>query len=248
MRKIGLVGGLGPEATSDFYRCLQFEVHKLTGRDVIAPVTIESIDPFRVIEYCDEKRYNDLSAYLLKSINNLAAAGVRFATITAMAPHVVFPEIEGRAQVSIASMVDTSCAYCVNNGYKRVGLIGLESTMNESFLPWAFAAQKMDVVTPEFADASFISGLIHKRLRYQQITQEDKDRASEIINGMVTEKNIDALLIGGSELPSILSGIELEVPAVDALTVHAKAMATLVVEEKDMISSEPEDEKAEEEK
>ncbi|MGN0709232.1 MAG: aspartate/glutamate racemase family protein [Anaerovoracaceae bacterium] len=247
MRKIGLVGGLGPEATSDFYRCLQFEVHKLTGRDVMAPVTIESIDPFKVIGYCDEKRYNDLSALLLKSINNLAAAGVRFATITAMAPHVVFPEIEGRAQVSIASMVDTTCAYCVNNGYKKIGLIGLESTMNESFLPWAFAAQKMDIVTPDFQDAGFISGLVHKRLKYQPITDEDRDRASGIINSMVTEKNIDALLIGCSELPSILSGIELDVPAVDALTVHAKAMATLVVEESDILKEPEEEEQSEEE-
>ena len=164
MRKIGLVGGLGPESTADFYRCLQFEVRKLTGRDVMAPVAIDSIDAFRVLEYADSRRYKELSQYLMGSIADLAGADVRFATIIGITPHVVFPEIENRVPVSVASMVDTVIAHCVNNGYKKVGLFGTTSTLRENFLTWGFAAQKIEVVIPDDSDARFINDLTTNRL------------------------------------------------------------------------------------
>ena len=60
MKKVGLVGGIGPESTISYYHDIVYGVQKRVGRDFFPDMSIESIDLFKWVELCDQKRYDEL--------------------------------------------------------------------------------------------------------------------------------------------------------------------------------------------
>ena len=51
MKKIGLVGGTGPESTVMYYKKLNSEIDKLTGGKAMPDIAIESVNFRRVWDY-----------------------------------------------------------------------------------------------------------------------------------------------------------------------------------------------------
>lgn len=79
MRKLGLIGGTGPESTIEYYKGIEYGVQKESGRNFFPNLTIESLSVFDVLGFCAEEDYDGLTEYLLKGIGNLAGAGAEFA-------------------------------------------------------------------------------------------------------------------------------------------------------------------------
>ena len=111
MRKIGLIGGIGPESTMVYYRDIAYGVHSRMGANYFPNLTIESLNVFEVLRFCACGDYEGLTAYLLEGVCNLANAGVEYAALTGITPHIVFAELEKQSPIPLVSMLDTACAY-----------------------------------------------------------------------------------------------------------------------------------------
>ena len=68
MKKVGLVGGIGPESTISYYHDIVYGVQKRVGRDFFPDMSIESIDLFKWVELCGQKRYDELVDFTLAPI------------------------------------------------------------------------------------------------------------------------------------------------------------------------------------
>lgn len=86
MKKLGLIGGLGPESTLQYYKSILYGVQKRVGADFFPNITIESLNVFKVFEYCGVKDYDGLASYLLAALKSLANAGADFGAIGANTP------------------------------------------------------------------------------------------------------------------------------------------------------------------
>ena len=75
MKKLGLVGGMGPESTVPYYRGIIYGVRERMGSNVLPFLSLESVDVFHIQRFCNEGRYDELTGYLLAAVRNLAAAG-----------------------------------------------------------------------------------------------------------------------------------------------------------------------------
>ena len=75
MKKLGLIGGVGPESTIPYYRGIVNGVKYRMGKPYLPPLTIESLSCFEVIRMASSGDTEGLIAYLLAGIRNLAAAG-----------------------------------------------------------------------------------------------------------------------------------------------------------------------------
>ena len=64
MKKIGLVGGTGPESTLMYYKELNSRIDRMTNEAQMPDVTIESVDFRRAWKYVISEAYGDLSDYL----------------------------------------------------------------------------------------------------------------------------------------------------------------------------------------
>jgi len=95
MATVGMVGGLGPESTIDYYRRTLDEWRR-HDPSTTPSIVIDSLDAGRAL-YLVEHDRQGLIDYLLASIRRLAGAGVDFAVMTANTPHIVFDELAGRS-------------------------------------------------------------------------------------------------------------------------------------------------------
>ena len=61
MKKLGLVGGMGPESTVPYYKGIVYGVQQRLGRDEFPPLTIESVDVFTMLSLCAQQKYDALT-------------------------------------------------------------------------------------------------------------------------------------------------------------------------------------------
>ena len=99
MKKLGLVGGMGPESTVPYYRGIIYGVRERMGSNVLPFLSLESVDVFHIQRFCNEGRYDELTGYLLAAVRNLAAAGAEFAALSANTPHIVFDQLKQQTPI-----------------------------------------------------------------------------------------------------------------------------------------------------
>src|SRR5690349_3265690 len=156
MRTVGMIGGLGPESTIDYYRSIiaRFRARK---PDAGYPhVIINSLDADKVLAILDAGRLDDLAGYLDTGVQLLVRAGADFAFIAANTPHLVFDEVQGRSAIPLLSIVRATCNHAKALGVKKVGLFGTGFTMRASFYPEEFQRAGIVMVRPKDAEQEFI--------------------------------------------------------------------------------------------
>ena len=75
MKKIGLVGGTGPESTVMYYKKLNTEIDRLTGGEAMPDIAIESVNFRRAWDYVSNAKYDSLTDYLAEKVNSLVSGG-----------------------------------------------------------------------------------------------------------------------------------------------------------------------------
>src|SRR6476661_8914621 len=109
MKTLGIVGGIGPESTTEYYRFI-LESYRKRVPDGTAPhLIIDSIDVNRGIAMLDANDLAALADYMTESIERLTRAGAEIALIAANTPHIVFDEVARRATIPMISLVQVTC-------------------------------------------------------------------------------------------------------------------------------------------
>ena len=229
MRKLGLIGGTGPESTVEYYRAIVYGVQRRLGEPVYPNLTIESLSVFDVLGLCERGDLGGLTAYLLRGVQSLAAAGAEVAALTGITPHVVFDELAAAAPIPLVSMVETSCAHAVREGYHRVGLLGTGPTMRGSFFQEAFARAGVEALVPGERDLEYVASCIEHELEYGKVLPRTQAELRAIVGRMVAQDGIEAVVLGCTELPMAFAGTALDVPAIDVMRVHVDALVDVVL-------------------
>lgn len=121
MKKIGLVGGTGPESTLMYYKELNSRIDNLTGEKAMPDIAIESVNFRRAWEYVCNKDYEALSDYLAEKIKCLEASGCAVISLTAITMHIVFDAIVRKSdtKLSLVSIPKTVAEETVKRGIKK---------------------------------------------------------------------------------------------------------------------------------
>ena len=224
MKKLGLVGGMGPESTVPYYKGIVYGVQQRLGRDEFPPLTIESVDVFTVLSLCAQQKYDALTEYLLRALDNLAASGCDFAALSANTPHVVFDELSRRASLPLVSIVDAACSCAVQRGVRTLGLLGTRFTMEGSFFREPFARAGIRIVTPDAAERDWIQSRIEGELERGVVREDTRTQFVRIIRRLQAAQGIEAAALGCTELPLLLSDETSPVPCLDTLRIHVDAL------------------------
>ncbi|MBO1518252.1 aspartate/glutamate racemase family protein [Oceanisphaera pacifica] len=226
MRKLGLVGGTGPEATVLYYQGLIAGIGQLKGSEVLPKLSIESLSPFEVFAYCEAQDLAGLTEYLLTAIHHLAAAGAECAALTAGTTHIVFDELVKRSPIELISMLDATRNAAQDSKVNTVGLLGTAFTMNHDFFARSFAEVGIKVVTPNTDNIALIQQIIASELEHGVVTDASQQQLLRIINDMVIEQKIEQVILGCTELPLILNNSISPVSCLDPVPLHIKKLVT----------------------
>src|SRR3954467_13770385 len=94
MKTLGMIGGVGPESTIDYYGSIIAEYRRLKPDGSYPQFLINSIDLNKGRGMIEAKDWPGVTRYLLDEIAKLARAGAEFGLISANTPHIVFDEVQ----------------------------------------------------------------------------------------------------------------------------------------------------------
>jgi aspartate racemase len=220
---LGIVGGLGPESTIDYYRRI-LEKWKRHDPSSSPSIIIDSLDVDRGLRLVEHDRAA-LVEYLSASVGRLASAGADFAAMAANTPHVVFDDLVAHSPIPIVSIVEACAEEAQRRGLRRLGLLGTRFTMEGTFYPAVFARRGMAVVSPTAEERTWIHDRYVGQLLKGDFRDETRDGVISVVRRLREQEKIDGVILGGTELTLLLSApIVEDIPALDTTALHVDAI------------------------
>jgi len=223
MTTVGLVGGLGPESTIDYYRRILdgWAKHDPTSSPSIV---IDSLDSTLALGLAarDRAKFAD---YLLGSIRRLTGARVNFVAMTANTPHMVFDELAAASSVPLLSIVEVCAEEARRRRLRRLLLLGTRFTMEADFYPTVFARYGVDVVAPDEAERTWVHACYVSELLAGKFLDTTRDEFVALIARIRDRATIDGIILGGTELPLLLRApVIADLPVLDTTELHVAAI------------------------
>src|SRR5215471_21317413 len=135
MKTLGIIGGLGPESTLDYYQQIIALYRERTGAGHYPEFVIASVDLRKGLDFMDVNDLDGMADFLLEAIGKVARAGAQFGIISANTPHIVFDEVAPKSPIPLISIVEATCAVAKVQNLRRLALFGTRYTMQSNFYP-----------------------------------------------------------------------------------------------------------------
>ena len=217
MKRIGIVGGIGPESTIAYYRLFMAAGH--------TDVTIDSVDVQRVLAWMQRAQLDAVEEYLAAAAGRLAAGGADVALLAANTPHIVFDRVASRAPIPMVSIVEAACAHVAGLGMQRAALLGTRYTMEGEFYHEVFARRGVGLVVPPAPDRALVHDRYLNELLKNIFRDETRQELLGVVERLVEREGVQAVILGGTELPLILEGdAHAGAALVDTTKVHVNAV------------------------
>jgi aspartate racemase len=223
MNTLGIVGGIAPESTIDYYRQIVARYRAQRGDGSYPSILINSIDLKKMLDLIGAGRLPEVTEYLLAGVAKLAAAGADFGLFASNTPHLVFEEIRQRSAIPLISIVEATCDAAKALGLRRVGLLGTRFTMQGGFYPKVFSAHRIEVVVPRADEQDQVHNRYMSELVQGVYRDETRAQVLTIVERMTSHEGIDGLILGGTELPLLFrDGPTVSIPMLDTTKIHVE--------------------------
>lgn len=221
---LGIVGGIAPESTIEYYRSIVASWRKQTNDGSYPRLVINSIDLTRMIGLIGAGKLEEVTDMLVGEVERLARAGAEFGLFASNTPHLVFDAIAARSPIPLLSIVEETCRHAQSRGFERLGLFGTRFTMQSSFYRDRFATAGMTVISPAPDEQTYIHDIYMNELVLGVFRDETRERLVQIIDAMRERDSLDALILGGTELPLTLKEPSYSgVTTLDTTKIHVEA-------------------------
>lgn len=223
MKALGIIGGIAPESTIEYYRLIiaSYRARKPDGS--YPPLIINSINLKKMLDLIGANELASVTEYLLGEVHKLSRAGADFGLLAANTPHIVFEDVQRESPIPLLSIVQTACEAVRGLGLKRVGLFGTRFTMQGHFYPEVFSRHGITLVVPDLDEQDYIHDKYMSELINGIFLPETREGLLQIVERLKERTDIQGLILGGTELPLILRDIDDRViPFLDTTKIHAE--------------------------
>ena len=228
MKKIGLLGGLSPESTVEYYKIINSEIRKVFGGCSSAELIIESFN-FKEIEKLQfEGKWFELGEKLATAAQNLEKCGAEYIVICTNLMHKVAPQVQRAINIPLLHMVDSVAVEIKKQNFDKVGLLGTIFTMEENF--YSEKLEKdwgIETIIPEKQDREEISRIIYEELCCGIIKNSSKQKYLEIIDKMKMQ-GAQGVILGCTEIPLMIT--EASIPVLNTTKIHAMSVVEKILE------------------
>jgi aspartate racemase len=223
MKKIGIIGGIGPESTVDYYKMIIGAFREQQALDY-PEIIIYSANLFDIMKILEKKEWGKLVDWLEERVEVLKNAGAEFAVIGANTPHIVFDEVRARSSIPMLSIIEETRKKAQSLGLKKLGLMGTKFTMESDFFQKPFVDRGMVVVVPEREEQELIHYRLFSEIELGIIKDATRKELLSIVKKMIERHSIDSLILGCTELPLILDKDEYGIPFLNTTAIHAESI------------------------
>jgi aspartate racemase len=227
MKSLGIVGGLGPESTIDYYERI-IALYRERTRDGSYPrFIIISVDLKKGLDFMEAGDLAGMADYLLDGIDKLVRAGADFGLISANTPHIVFDDVASKSPIPLISIVEATCAAAKTRKLQRLALFGTRYTMQGKFYVNLFLHERIELLVPEPNDQDYIHDKYMNELVPGKFLPETHAGLLAIVDRMKAKSDIDGVILAGTELPLILRDPDYNgIPFLNTTKIHCEAAVT----------------------
>lgn len=224
MKKIGMIGGFGPESTLDYYRLIIETYMKETNGESYPEIIIYSMDINKLMKLVDNKDWDTLVEWLVSGIEVLHKGGADFAFISANTPHIVFDKVNKLSPIPLISIIEATAEYIKSQGIKKVGLLGTKFTMESNFFQEVCKKNNIQIFMPNEEERNYIHKKLMTEIELGNFLDETRTGLLDIIKRMINDNSIDGIILGCTELPLILTKSEFGVPFFNTTKIHVESI------------------------
>lgn len=202
MSAIGILGGMGPQASAKLYELIIKGTQGYTAAAVDEDYPEIVLLNIPVPNFISNK--NELSKakkMLIDRTKLLEKAGCTINGIACNTAHILLPDLKAQTQVPFLSIPKLVSERLRTTGCKRVGLLATPTTLGSRLYDEALVGVA-EVVRPNKTFALEIEKYIYKQLSGKLRTIERKEFRCKVAEFQKSEK-LDAVILGCTELPLV---------------------------------------------
>ncbi len=223
MKKIGIIGGLGPESTIEYYRGI-IDAFRHSNVQELPEIILYSASVTDVLDLVSNKRWRDLVDYIVKRLYALKSAGAEFAIISSNTPHIVFDQVMAKSPLPLLSIVEETYKKTRTLNIKKIGLIGTKFTMESSFYSNMFSKGEIQIIVPNIDEQEYIHNKLMTEIEYGIIKDETREGLLSIIHRMKEQQQIEGIILGCTEFPLILKQSAFGIPFLNTTAIHIESI------------------------
>ena len=218
---IGILGGMGPEATIDLF----YKIIKSTPAE-------KDQDHLRIIIDNNPKIPDRTTAILGKgedplpalqeTARNLEKAGADFIIIPCNTAHYYISQIQESVNIPILNMIEETAKETQKKvpSIKKIGLLASMGTYKTEIYHQHFKKFNIEVISPEEKDKEEVMKVIYA-VKAGDLSEKVKKNIIQIAQKLI-DKGAEAIIAGCTEIPLILKEGDVPVPLIDPTKVLAE--------------------------
>lgn len=199
-KKIGIIGGVGPQSTNFIYgKIIEFsqEFYGAANNSDFPRILIDSVPVPDFIS--DKSNIETAERMLIESAKTLATAGATKLCIGSNTVHILLEKIKEHTNTSFISMIELVANECKSRGFKKVELLGTPVLVGSGLYQTALEEKKVETILPNHEQLKVVEALIRNVIRGTK-SDENKNEYIAVINDMFSQ-GAEAIILGCTELP-----------------------------------------------
>lgn len=220
---IGLIGGIGPAATDFYYRRLIAEFAKrgqpleLTIVHADAPTLLTNLAAHDVA--AQVAIYQEITA-------RLKAAGAECVAVTSIAGHFCIEAFAAVSPLPIINMISAIREAVAAQRLGRIGILGTRTVMETGLYG---SLSEIELIAPRGAMRDDVHMAYASMAAAGVVTDAQRAVFDTAVRQLLGEDQVEAILLGGTDLALVYSEADAPFPIVDCAGIHAQAIADLAL-------------------
>jgi aspartate racemase len=221
-KRIGILGGMSPESTVEYYQYITRTYTERYGDYGYPEVLIYSVSFQPYVDWPNENRWDLVAQGLIEAARRLEAAGADLIVIATNTMHIVFDQVQDSVSVPMLSLLDAVAGAVLEADITTVGLLGTRFTMEKSFYQDALQARGIRVLVPDQAGRQYVNRVIYDELVAGQILDSSRAGYVDIVKKLA-DRGAQGVILGCTEIPLLIGEGDVGLPLFDTTLIHAEA-------------------------
>ena len=216
---IGLIGGIGPAATTHYYHHL-VRRHEAAGRRL--ELTIVQADVHTLAANAVAGEAGAQAAEYVALTGRLKAAGAEAVAITSIGGHFCFHAFEPISPLPVLNIVPALAEGLRERGLGKVGLIGTEVAMTSGIYG---GLAGIETVIPDGEDLQSVHDAYIALAKAGAVTEAGREILLRVGRDLVERQGAQAVLLAGTDLFLAFEDRDPGYPVIDGALLHVGAIA-----------------------
>jgi aspartate racemase len=229
VKRIGLLGGMSWESSSEYYRLVNEIVRQRLGGLHSADCVLRSVDFAPIERLQREGRWDEAGAKLAAEARGLVDAGSELIVLCTNTMHKLADEISAAVDVPFVHIADATAAAVRSAGLGTVGLLATAYTMEQDFYVGRLRdGHGLTVLVPHAADRKLVHDVIYEELCVGVVKDSSRDEYRRVMRDLA-ERGAEGILLGCTEIDLLVTEDDAPVPVFDTTALHARAAVDLAL-------------------